>query len=225
MTSIDEFLRLVPPSLSGHSGRVFYTGSGALRTPSPIYLLGFNPGGAPDDPNHGTIADDLEQARSRPDDWSAYIDESWVGAQPGSSTLQRRVRHLFDGLRIDLRRVPASNLVFARARSASDLGDERARLMDRCWALHRSLITRLEVRVVLCLGSETGRFVRDRLGADREIGQFIENNQRRWASTAHRDPHGRVVATLTHPSRVDWTSKASDPTAFVRSMLPTSADS
>jgi hypothetical protein len=43
----DELLNLVPAALHHEFGEVFYSGRTAFEQPSPIYLLGFNPGGDP----------------------------------------------------------------------------------------------------------------------------------------------------------------------------------
>lgn len=49
MTGLETFARLVPAELWFRSGAVFYSGRAAFSRPSPIYLLGINPGGDPNE--------------------------------------------------------------------------------------------------------------------------------------------------------------------------------
>ena len=44
---IDEFRALIPPSVLAESGAAFYSGRAAFSAPSPLYILGLNPGGSP----------------------------------------------------------------------------------------------------------------------------------------------------------------------------------
>jgi hypothetical protein len=63
----DELLELVPAALHSEFGEVFYSGRTAFEQPSPIYLLGFNPGGDPSNAalNRYTIGYDLDASRFR----------------------------------------------------------------------------------------------------------------------------------------------------------------
>lgn len=83
--SIERFAALVPREVTTRSGVVFYSGRDAFSSPSPLYLLGLNPGGDADVIG-GTIEHHLDVAlRDEPDNWSRYRDEPWgPGAKPGT---------------------------------------------------------------------------------------------------------------------------------------------
>lgn len=220
----DELLDLVPGELHPEFGEVFYSGRTAFERPSPIYLLGFNPGGDPAKAalNRYTIGADLVAART-PErrDWSGFEDE-WREFGPGAVAFQRRVRHLITTCGYNPRRVPVSNAIFVRSTRVETLEAGRATaLLQECWVVHAEVIRRLEVRVVVCLGQGAGVWVRDRLGADARapIESFVEDNGRRWRSTTHRGRGGIEIVTLTHPSVADWTNPRSDPTELVLNAL------
>jgi hypothetical protein len=219
---MEEFLKLVDPSIFDRSGSVFYSGRTAFSNPSPVYLLGLNPGGDPtrqaDETIRRSIADAVDRQAA---DWSAYVDESWNGKPPGTFRMQPRIRHLLGSLGLDPRRVPASNVVFVRSTRESDLEDEKAFLLEACWPVHRAVIERLGVRAVLCLGGTAGKWVRDGLGAHQPVDQFQEDNARRWTSQAHRNASDQFVVTLTHPSIAAWNVESSDPTPMVARILAT----
>lgn len=217
----DELLSLVPAHLLHEQGEVFYSGVTAFeQLLSPMYLLGFNPGGDPSKValDHYTIGYDLNLARTAARyDWSGFEDD-WRDFGPGAVAFQRRVRHLIAACKIDSpRRVPASNLIFVRSARVESLEADRTKaLLRECWAVHAKAISTLDVRVVVCFGQGTGQWVRSRLGAvDEAIDTFIETNQRRWRSGTHVGRSGIQVVTLTHPSVADWTNPLTDPTGLV----------
>lgn len=219
LQSIEMALAALPAALSERSGSIFYSGRDAFSAPCPLYLLGLNPGGSPVLQAEQTIGRDRQEWPDRPSHWSRYLDESWLGNPPGTHGMQPRIGHMFGRLGLDLRRVPASNVVFVRTASERMLAAEKAELLASCWPVHEAVIRALEVRAVLCLGKTAGRWVRDALGAQRLLGTFRETNGRGWQSEAHSDPAGRTVITVTHPSRADWRNPEADPTPFVRSVL------
>ena len=92
-------------------------------------------------------------------------------------------------------------------------------IMDVCWPLHEAVIDTLGISTVLCLGAAAGRWVRQAVGANEKIGEFVEQNARRWRSEAHIARSGIAVLTLTHPGIADWRNPAADPTAFVTAVL------
>ena len=214
-----HFTDLVDPGILRRSGSVFYSGRSAFSSPSPVYVLGLNPGGSPSGQAEETVSRDIEQWRSGPPVWSAYQDESWRGMAPGTCGLQPQVLHLFGGLGIDPRAVPASNVVFVRTHSEQALRDEKAHLLKLCWPVHRAVIDGLKASTVVCLGATAGRWVREELGAYALAGRFIERNARRWTNEAHFAPSGICVITLTHPGRANWCSPEADPTPLVRRAL------
>lgn len=217
---IDELIASIDRSLLPESGAVFYSGRVAFSAPSPLYILGLNPGGNPQDQADDTIVKHTEMVLKEKDHWSAYQDEVWhKGHEKGKSGMQPRVLHLIKQLGFDPRTTPASNLVFVRSRLERDIAksfDDTAKL---CWPFHQAVIERLCVRVVLCFGQRAGNYVCRRLDAVKFVDEFIEENKRRWQSRAFRNANGIAVVVATHPSRADWTKTETDPTELVQRML------
>ena len=88
-------------------------------------------------------------------------------------------------------------------------------MVEDCWPFHQKVIDTLGVRIVVCLGKEASRYVREKLKADRKLEKYVENNNRHWRSCTHESPDGVQVVTLTHPSRANWTNSKTDPTCLV----------
>src|SRR5574340_788790 len=108
-TAMKNLTEQIPLSLLPRSGKVFYSGRNAFTTQSDLYVLGVNPGGAPtahDTETVGSHTDDVLNVY--PADWSAYRDESWVGAVPGTYGMAPRVLHLFAKLGVSPGSVPCS---------------------------------------------------------------------------------------------------------------------
>ncbi|WP_179506045.1 MULTISPECIES: hypothetical protein [unclassified Sphingomonas] len=209
----------VSQGLTDRSGSIFYSGQLAFSSPCPIYILGLNPGGSPELQAQETIGRDLMEWSQRPKSWSRYVDEAWRGQQPGTYGMQPRIRHMFDALGLDLRQIPASNVVFVRTNSEADLRLEANDLFSRCWHFHETVIKELEIHTLLCLGTTAGAWARSRLNAYVAVDGFRETNARGWMSNAHVSAEGIAVVTLTHPGRADWRNPQADPTPLVRSVL------
>ena len=92
-------------------------------------------------------------------------------------------------------------------------------MADACWLFHDHAISLLRPRVVLCFGQTAGSYVRQRLGANRLIGEFTEQNNRRWRSQAFACSNGTNVVVATHPSIADWCTKSTDVTPLVQKAL------
>ena len=110
----NDFNNLVPKGLMGESGSVYYSGREAFGKPSDLYILGLNPGGRVEDHAADTILAHLHGLSEKPDNWSAYRDDSWEGAAPGTKPMQRRMLHLCKRIGRDPGLVPASNVIFKR---------------------------------------------------------------------------------------------------------------
>jgi hypothetical protein len=217
---IEAFADHIPSELLSRSGKVFYSGRAAFAEPSALYVLGVNPGGDPSNYQAETVGNHTDAVlRHHPDDWSAYRDESWEGARPGTYGMAPRVRHLFEMLSLGAGHVPASNLVFARSRRESEVGSELSTLADLCWPFHAFVIERLRPRVILCFGKTAGNYVRNRLGANTLFAEFIETNNRRWRSQAFTSSIGPKVVVAAHPSIADWSAPSTDPTQLIREAL------
>lgn len=215
------FEDLLPPELMDLSGSVYYSGPHAFSSPSPLYVLGINPGGDAEVRMAGdTIASHLEHMASEPARWSAYVRQSWDGLPPGAHRLQRRMVHLLDSVGHDPSDVPASNLVFARSAREGKMAPGMMDVYSKaCWPFHAAVIETLGVRVLLCFGGKAGRVARLRLDAHHEIDRFTEDNDRHWVSTTHIGPSGIQVVTLAHGSVADWIAPATDPSELVARAL------
>jgi len=218
---IDDFKALIPESLLSLSGAVFYSGKVAFSTPSPLYIVGLNPGGSSLLQAKDTVQTHTDMVlREKPDDWSEYQDESWwEGHAPGRSGMQPRVLHLLRRVELDPQKVPASNLVFVRSSRERDIKKQSKQLAELCWPFHRAVIGQLGVRVVLCFGKTAGTLVRTQLNASTLIQVFRENNKRRWESCSYKTPNGVAVVVATHPSIADWTKPETDPSQLVLDVL------
>lgn len=226
----EELLDLVPAKLHREFGEVFYSGRTAFQQPSPIYLLGFNPGGDParSELSRYTVGADLAEARTpQRHDWSGFED-NWHDFGAGAVRFQRRVLHLIHGCGFGPRQVPASNAIFVRSARIDALDTARkVALLRNCWPVHEAVIRSLGVRVVVCFGHKTGDWIKAQLAANAEpaIEVYKEDNGRRWRSETRVGRDGIEVVTLTHPSRANWENPRSDPTQLVVNALERAAGS
>jgi hypothetical protein len=219
--SIEAFAEKIPQQLRSLSGSVFYSGRHAFSARSDLYVLGVNPGGDPEAHDTETVDSHTQCVLTTfADDWSAYRDESWKGAAPGTHGMAPRVLHLFAELGVNPGSVPCSNLIFERSRREADLIDKLPTLADRCWPFHAYAIEMLQPRVVLCFGKTVGNFVRQRLCATTLIAEFVEQNNRRWRSESFTSTNkDMTVVVATHPSIADWTAPNTNPTQLVKQAL------
>jgi uracil-DNA glycosylase family 4 len=210
----------IPDELLPRSGKVFYSGKNAFSSPAPIYVLGINPGGDPEEHREETVASHTAWITTvAPSNWSAYRDESWMGERPGEYGMQPRLLYMFKTLGLDPGAVPASNLLFVRSRRQGDVAQEVQCFANLCWPFHRYVIETLQPKVVLCLGQTAGKFVCAKVGAHERYATFTEQNKRRWQSNAYCSSAGLKVVVATHPSIADWTASSTDPTALVANAL------
>lgn len=156
-SSIDQALSAIAPNILQSSGSVFYSGRSAFSKKSDLYILGLNPGGNPVDQVSETVAADIDQFWTQPASWSAYADESWQGAAPGTWGMQPRILHMLARLKLAPREVPASNLIFVRTSSEAALRQQKAQLIRDCWPVHQAVIDSLNVTALLCFGGTAGR--------------------------------------------------------------------
>lgn len=218
--SIEKVASFIPEHMLDLSGSVFYSGRRAYSGRSPIYILGLNPGGDPIKLASATVAWHARRVIDEmPDDWSAYRDESWNGAAPGTCGMQPRVLHLFDRLGLNPGSIAASNIVFARSTRESTFRGSLQQRACECWPLHEHVIKVLDVKVVLCLGRTAADWVCKQLGAGKVIDEYVEDNDRRWKSRSFSNGNGSIVVSATHPSIADWTNPNSDPTVLVERAL------
>ena len=216
---IDHSLDALPPWLTTLSGSVFYSGRAAFSKPARLYVLGLNPGGDPIAQSDETITADIAQFRNQSERWSAYRDEAWSGSPPGTYGMQPRVLHMFKTIDLDPATVPASNVMFVRSSTEATLGHSKTELLRECWQIHATVIRTLGIDTIACFGGTAGTHLRSRLGANQRIDSYSETNLRGWTSEAHGSTDGKVVLTLSHPSRANWCNPDSDPSDLVKRTL------
>ncbi|MEW4448737.1 hypothetical protein [Qipengyuania sp. JC766] len=219
MKNLQRIIYAMPDRILDRSGSIFYSAPAAFEGKREIYILGLNSGGDPAAQQENTIRKHYEEWAERTEAYSSYVDEIWEGSVAGAHGMQPRIRHLAKHLGIDLRLTPSSNVVFVRSATEAKLEAEKKELLDACWPVHQAVIDELGIRSIICLGKTAGWWVRERLGAHKELDSFQETNKRGWWSTAHLSPEGKVVCTLTHPGRVDWSNPDADPAAMVERVL------
>lgn len=109
-----------------------------------IAFIGLNPGGHRYEPDHPSFA---------VPGTSAYVDESWKGAPPGESPLQKQVRALFRGLGAKPEDVLSGNLVPFRSPSWADLNNKPYAL-DFGFRIWREILGRARPRLVIGMGRQ-----------------------------------------------------------------------
>ncbi|MBT8169781.1 hypothetical protein [Falsiruegeria litorea] len=117
----------------------------AVLDGADVAFIGLNPGGSVRPDDHAEFA---------MDSGSAYVDETWGGAnQPGRSPLQRQVRTLFEGLSVEPQNVLAGNLVPFRSPSWAQLKntDFSLRFGELLWA---DILQRAQPTLVVGMGRE-----------------------------------------------------------------------
>lgn len=75
----------------------WYSSRAAFVPGVEVVVIGANPGGAADAPPNDAKIETYQRDLNRKG-FNAYLDESWDGARPGSSKLQRGVRMVFSTL-------------------------------------------------------------------------------------------------------------------------------
>lgn len=209
---IEEFAKNIPKKLLSTSGSVFYSGRNAFKGSAKLYILGINPGGDPQEQAAETIEWHTKKVlEEKSDDWSAYRDESWKGAIPSTWGMQPRVLYLLKRLGCSAGDVPASNVFFPRSRRESNIKTEAQQLTKECWPFHEAVIDALKPRAILCFGNSAGDIVRKQIGANKQIDEFVETNNRKWRSRAFENSNGIKVVVPTHPSIADWMASDTDP--------------
>ena len=179
------------------SGEVIYS-SAATLTLGPLYLLGHNPGGSPDNNDLPTIGRSLHKLPTRTT--NSYLDYCWNGRPPGGSPLQVRVRWLLEQLGLDPRRVLASNLIFPRSRDAATSKFEH--FAELSWPVHEQILTLVQPRLILAFGN-SGRspysFLARKFQMDSEAR--LPSGHGMWACRTFVVPGRFRVVGLPHLSR------------------------
>jgi hypothetical protein len=217
---MEDYLELIPADLMNASGAAFYAGRRAFETPSRLYLLDANPGGNSLRQAGETVQWHCNKVLyNEPDNWSAYRDESWEDATPGTGGIQPRVLTLLEDLHLNPGVVPASNLVFLHSPVKTRVHGDFDELAARCWGFHQAVLKRLGTKVILCFGVPTGDWVRMRLDAHELVNALGQDTGGRGSSRAYKNADDLIVVVASHPGRSDWQERGNDPTQLVRAAL------
>lgn len=215
-------LDAIPASVRDVPGAAFYSGAEAYAAPTPLYVLGLNPGGG--DEGAQTVLEATQDMVAR-QEYNAFRHGTW---QPNGrpTKMQKSVMHVLDGLRDaglapDATAVPCSNVVFRHTPRSHDLTD-KAQAMAECWPVHAELIERLQVRVVLCIGGEAAGFVRNQVGAHTLEATFVEGHGLRNKSHIYTGPDVTVVHAV-HTTVSAWYTAPCDITPLVARALTLSS--
>lgn len=210
----------IPSELLDTSGAVFYSGKSAWKGSKDLYILGLNPGGDVIRQEYQTLIYHTSKNNiGEKEDWSEYRDEVWNNRLKGSAPFQKRILYLLDNLNLDPAEVPASNVVFKRSRNSAELNMDFTRLANLCWPFHQYVIEKLRIRMILCLGRRSGRFVRSKTNANELIDVYEENNNRKWKTRVYINPKGLKVVEVPHPSWANWLNPNSDPSFLIKQHL------
>ena len=211
--TVEKLIRRIPPELLHVSGKAFHSGRLAFSAPRDLYILGLNPGGDPEDRSE-TVASNIDQVRREAEDWCAFLDQEWSPGgkhyPKGKAPLQLQMQELAACLGLDLRGIPASDVIFARSRQAHHLVDP-SNLMDLCWPFHQAVIEGLRIRVVLCLYKGAAEFVRKKTGAPaKPIDRACERSRagREYWRKTFETPSGLKIVQITRSTGIPWTRGA-----------------
>lgn len=222
---IEHFAEFIPESMKHLNGRVFYSGREAFSSPSRLYVLGINPGGKPGNHPGATVCRHTDWVIDcAADNWSAYRDEQWEGSKPGKGGIQPSLLWLCKAIGVDPGAVPASNMVFARSADVSKYCRDFASDADECWGFHQEVIDRLEVEVLVVIGTSKAKALRKRLKANSFVKSWTDKASQPWRSVWYENADGLSVVALAHPSSSrghQWTQRATDPTRLVLRALNT----
>jgi hypothetical protein len=194
----------LPRSILDRSGEILYSGSQTVRR-GPIYLLGLNPGGNPDD-HKATVRERLKELPSRR---SNSYQASWAGRKPGTHRLQRGVQWIAGELGVQLEDICASNLIFVRSKDERGSGFPGS--ARDCWPVHRVILSVVRPKLIITFGSSPYTFLRDEFGAVAESDPCAAGHAN-WKCRAFQTigmwvvglPHMSVYAIHRHPEVGRW---------------------
>jgi hypothetical protein len=177
-------------------GSVLYNGWNTLCPNRGLYIMGFNPGGNPDQINR-SVKDSLHDHKLM-GDFSSYQDQCWYNkcqedckkeGHCGHKLHQKRVRSLAKILGCDnIRDVFAANAIFIRSEKQNDL-DEQKRLFDNCWPIHQMFLSIVQPATILCLGN------------GEESSSFSLLRQKLAPSKMHQGPVKAFMGEILLPDR------------------------
>ncbi len=209
MSNVNTFVSFAKSELKeilDYSGNVLYSSSETLK-PGTVYLLGYNPGGAPEDHKEETIERSLDGLPKKKR--NNYIDdEGW------KSDLQDQVLWLLKKLGLNPAEVCASNLIFKR--SKDDTGVNYPEDADTCWPVHERILQVVKPKMIIAFGNgedeSTYKYLKDNLENDNEE-VTCDAGHKNWKCKSFKSASGVAVIGLPHlsiysithnPDVIDW---------------------
>lgn len=203
MTAAQEIADFATEALQpilDESGYVLYSSADSLK-PCPIYLLGCNPGGSPDDQAEATVRASIGALPAKT--MNNYLDEAWAATHKswskGEAPLQKRVVWLLEQLGLVPRTVPCSNLIFVR--SAEIAGLPFNSLADICWRVHERILNIVSPKILLVFGNSEPSpytYLFEKLSAADE--KSFPSGHGNWSCRSFK-ANGVTVIGLPHLSR------------------------
>jgi hypothetical protein len=229
---LHQTLDILAP-IAGDSGAVLYSGHDTLA-PGRLYVMGLNPGGDPDQltVEGSVIWRSLVRTRCH---WNAYLDDNWrTPTEP--TPMQKRVRYLFESLKVEPRRTFTTNAIFTRSRTADGLEGLWSNWWNYGWPVHQLFLRVVRPRLILCLGCGDdspfgllrtpapyrGRV--PRLWQDDEVASHGSGVRRVELDLGQGLSHAFAVAALPHPSRFAGAYAEAELRPFLTEIAPAIAD-
>ena len=210
---LEEIREIIKGSeLNGVAGSLIYSSVKTIK-PGQIAFYGLNPGGVPDEKS--TVLDHLNfMSREENNNFNEYCDGVWKPggrvAPRGGATLQKRVQYLLASLAINARNVFASNLIFKRSRSESELKNEDY-WAEICWPIHKRLLSIVDPSLIIVMGNFAFNFLKNNMD-DIYNSEFFESGHGDWSCESVIGSLGnrtRKLVKIPHLSRYDITSHRS----------------
>lgn len=182
------------------SGKIFYSSPRSLCF-GPYILMGYNPGGDPENKFECTIRDNINRwAKTRR---NHYWKQKWDKTHTGYNTLQKRVQIFFKNLGIKPANLFTSNLWFFRSREASTLNCDHKR-QKTCLAVWGEFLSYSPARRIICIGCGTAWQFLKGIGAEDDHWEQVRTcHPRANAELINAKIQGRhyKIAAIPHLSR------------------------
>jgi uracil-DNA glycosylase len=188
--------------------RRFYSIFYSRIPPSPLMLLGINPGGNPDTWSMPEGADEFCSA------WQHdYVDERY-DIQAAMQPLLKRVLGIDDAI---LRRIPKTNMVFRRSQGVSKFREQQGgmsldRALDESSPVLEQIIRRVSPRAIIFEGHDALAMFNRKFGTKplaRSLVEPVKTPNGRYPALIYAVheiesailPHPVLACTLAHPSK------------------------
>lgn len=188
----------------------WYSARSAIKPGVDVVVIGANPGGDAGAPPNDAKFESYQRDLNR-DGFNAYLDESWDGARPGQSKLQRGVRTVFSTLYggsangdKSLRDSVCFNVCPLRTSGTSEIPPRVWNTSER-WCVE--VLTHLKPSLIICNGVGAGMSSWSAIGAagnrvnlvhSERLGNFTV----RGGTIATGELSGSKVLGIPHLSRV-----------------------